>query len=437
MPDATQRPTRGIRRLLQIVGVLGRRGSASLLCALARSARPGARWARRVVGPGGPTPPEHLRLALEELGATFVKLGQIVSTRGDILPPEYQAELARLQDAERPEPTAVVVEAIAAELGRPVDALYATFDQQPLATASIGQAHAAVTLDGVDVVVKVRRPGVVAQVEADLAMLRSMATWITRWTPVGRRHNLGGLMGEFADTLTAELDYVREARNAQRFGSLFAGDPCVHIPRVLWPLTTHRVLTLERIRGIKVTDHAALDAVGVDRCVLAQRAATLEMRMIFEHGFFHADPHPGNFFIEADGRIGLIDFGMVGEVDQPTRIALVQVVGSLALKDGNALVDALERLGIAGDAGVPDRLRADLMELAERALEQPLGDLSVGSLLRDVVSVVRRHHLRFPPNLALLVKTVAMSEGVGAQLDPSFRLVTVLLPFAQRLLSPP
>ena len=420
-----------------ILGVLVRRGLASVVSAVILGEKGGRRWVRRHARSAGPTAAQHLRLALEELGTTFVKLGQILSTRGDILPPEYQRELARLQDAESPEDVETIRAVIAAELGQPVDVLYASFTDEPLAAASIGQAHAATTLEGLDVVVKVRRPGVVAQVECDLALVNAIARVTARWTRLGRRHHIEELADEFAATLTAELDYVREARNAERFANAFAHDAGVHIPLVVWPLTTHRVLTIERIRGIKVTDRAALDAAGVDRSDLARRAATIEMKMIFADGFFHADPHPGNFFVEADGRIGLLDFGMVGEVDNRTRGALVRVMGALATRDGDALVAALESLGIAGFVGAGDRLRYDLLQLADTSLDQPLGDLAIGPMLHEMIAIVRRHHLRLPPNLALMVKTIAMCEGVCAQLDPSFRLVAVLLPFVDRFLADP
>ncbi|MGH9276530.1 MAG: ABC1 kinase family protein, partial [Acidimicrobiales bacterium] len=279
------------------------------------------------------------------------------------------------------------------------------------------------------------RSGVVEEVEADLALLARVSYGVTRWSRFGRRHDIEGLTREFSETLRAELDYVREASNAERFAAAFAGDVTVHIPRVIWPLTTHRVLTLERLRGMKVTDVAGLEAAGLDRCLLARRAATIEMSMIFEHGFFHADPHPGNFFIEADGRIGLIDFGMAGIVDARTRIGLVRILGALAVSDGEALLDALAGLGVAGPTGSRDRLRADVMRLTAGYLEKPLGELSLGPLLRDLLTVAHAHHLRLPPNLALLVKTIGMCEGVAAGLDPSFRIVSVLLPFVQHLVN--
>jgi ubiquinone biosynthesis protein len=425
----------GGKRLREIVAVLTRHGLGSIVAAIGAEDHATTRWIGHRLGSRMHTPPEHLRLALEDLGTTFLKLGQILSTRGDLLPPEYQSELARLQDAAPPEPFEAIREVVAAELGRPVEAAFRSFDPQPLASASIGQAHAAVTAAGESVVVKVRRPAVVEEVERDLVILERLARRANRLWEHGAKYDIVGLAREFDHTLRAELDYVKEAGNAERFAAVFAGDPMVHIPRVFRDLSTHRVLTLERIHGMKVTDTEGLRAAAIDRPDLARRAATLELRMVFEEGFFHADPHPGNFFIEPGGRIGLIDFGMVGTVDPETKRRLVRVIAALVVKDGDGLVDAFLDLGIAG--AVVDRvaLRTDLLGLAQTYLDLPLGDVSLSSMLRDLLSVVRHHRLHLPANLALLVKTIAMSEGVGAQLDPDFRMTYVLLPFVQRLMS--
>ncbi|GIW07448.1 MAG: 2-octaprenylphenol hydroxylase [Dehalococcoidia bacterium] len=380
------------------------------------------------------TRPEHVRLAFEELGATFIKLGQILSTRADLLPPEYQAELAKLQDAAPSVPSAVVQEALVAELGVPIEAAFASFDPAPLAAASIGQAHAATLLDGTEVVVKVRRPGVVEQVEEDLEVLQNLAAAASRRWEVADQYDLVGLAQEFAQTLRAELDYLREGRSAERFDSSFADDPDVHIPRVFWETTSSRVLTLERVRGIKISDVAALDAAGIERAALAQRAARIVLKMVFEDGFFHADPHPGNFFVEPGGRIGLIDFGMVGTVDERTQEQLVRLLLAITSQEADRLVDAFLELGVARQRVDRGLLRQDLEHLVSRYYGRPLGEIALASLLNDSLDVVRRHHLQLPPNLMLLLKTAAMCEGLAAQLDPSFRLTTVLVPYAEQLM---
>jgi ubiquinone biosynthesis protein len=380
------------------------------------------------------TRPEHVRMALEELGATFIKVGQILSTRADLLPPEYQAELAKLQDAAPPVPPHVVEEMLVAELGRPIAEAFTTFDPAPLAAASIGQAHAATLADGTEVVVKVRRPGVVEQVEEDLEILENLAAAASRRSQLAEEYDLVGLAQEFAQTLRAELDYIREGRNAERFAANFAGDESVHIPRVFWEATTSRVLALERIRGVKIDDLAGLDAAGIDRRALAERAARIVLKMVFDDGLFHADPHPGNFFIEPEGRIGLIDFGMVGTVDARTQEQLVAMLLAVSRQDTGRLVDTLLELGVAQRRVDRDLLGRDLEHLVSRYYGRPLGEIALGPLLNDALAIVRRHHLQLPPNLALLLKTVVMDEGLGGRLDPAFRLTAVLAPYAERLL---
>jgi len=380
---------------------------------------------------------EHVRLAVEDLGATFIKIGQIASTRGDLLPPDYQRELACLQDAAPPESLDVIRETIEAELGHPPEVIFEHFEAAPLAAASIGQAHAATLPDGTEVVVKIRRPGVAAHVERDLEILGQLAeTAARRWDPEGQ-YDVPGLAAEFSDTLRHELDYCREAENAVRFAENFAADDTTIIPRVYAEFTTPRVLTLERMRGMKIDDLAALEAAGIDRSELSRRAAELTLTMVFEHGFFHADPHPGNLFVQADCSIALIDFGMVGVVDPPTRRALAVALLATASHNTMQLIDAFASLGVTSRSFEREQLAADLDELMGEFLTRPLNEIAVGPLLQGHLTIMRRHGLRLPPTLALLAKTIAMSEGIAARLDPSFQMLAVLAPYAQRLVAPP
>lgn len=410
-----------------VLGILARHTLAfAAEVARGRADRPrGSRRARR------------LRLLLEDLGAAAIKIGQILSTRPDVLGPVYIAELTRLQDAAPPEAPGVVDAVVETELGAPVDSLFFAFDPHPIAAASIGQAHAAVHPDGTPVVVKVRRPGVVAQVEVDLDVLDRVARAASRVSPAARRYDLLGLTRQFAVTLRAELDYQAEAANARRFAAEFADRGDVHIARVYADRTTSRVITLERLFGTKPDDLDALRAAGVDLPSLARRCADVMLTMIFEHGFFHADPHAGNFFVAPDGTIGLIDFGMVGVLDDATRRALARVLGAVATADVDLLADAALALGLT--TGPVDRagLLADLRGLVDRHLARPLGELVVGDLLGDVMAAMRRHHLRLPTDLALLAKTFAMSEGLAARLDPDFRMAPAVLEHARRFLGPP
>jgi ubiquinone biosynthesis protein len=379
------------------------------------------------------TQPQHLRMAFEELGTTFIKLGQILSTRADLLPPDYLAELTRLQDAAPPVPFAAVQQALVAELHQPIESVFADFEREPLAAASIGQAHAARLKDGTEVVVKIRRPGVVEQVEEDLEMLHEFATAATHHWEFADRYDLLGLAQEFSQTLRSELDYIQEGKNAERFAANFAGDPTIHIPQVFWETTTSRVLTLERIRGTKINNLAELDDQGIDRRALAEYSTNVVLKMVCEDGFFHADPHPGNFFIEADGRIGLVDFGMVGNVSERTRDQLAELLIAISDQDADRLVDVFLDLGVTRGRVDRDRLRGDVEHLLSRYWGRPLKELAIGPLLNDAFAVMREHHLHLPSNLALLLKTVIMVEGLGANLDPDFHLTTVLAPYTKQL----
>lgn len=379
------------------------------------------------------TTPEHLRLALEELGPTFIKLGQLLSTRSDLLPPAYLVELSKLQDGAPPVATTVIRELIEQELGAPVEKLFSAFESEPLASASIGQAHAAILHDGTSVVVKVRRPDVIAIIETDLEILQNVAGQASRHWDAAADYNLTGLVSEFAHTLRDELDYLQEGRNAERFAHNFTSNRGVHIPRVFWPTTTSRVLTLERIVGTKVDDLDALDRAGINREELAKRAAGVAVAMVFDHGFFHADPHPGNLFIESDGRIGLIDFGMVGEINDALHQQLGTLLIALTGSTADPLADALLELSVVKRAVDLGRLRADLTEFMLLYQGRRIGEVAVGPLIGRLLALLRNYHLQLPRDVPLLLKFLLMIEGMGVQLDPQFNLGEVLKPYAERL----
>jgi len=373
--------------------------------------------------------PHELRETLAELGPTFVKLGQVLSTRPDIVPPRYEAELATLQDSAPRIAADAVRRALRRELGRDPSELYASFDDVPIAAASIGQVHGATLADGREVVVKLRRPGVVSTVEEDLDVLALGAALVARVPGPLRRVDIVGFVEQFAETLRGELDYVAEGHNAERARADLAALP-VHVPYVVWEATTHGVLTLERIVGVKIDDLAGLDAAGVDRPALARNLAYVYLSMVFSHGFFHADPHPGNLFVEAGGRLAMVDFGMVGTVPPRVRDALVEILLALVTHDTRRTVAAMRGLGVAPDAVDEDSFVAELDRLTAASIEQPLGELRLAPLVADLMTVSRRHRLTFPRELALLVKTVVMCEGLAAQLDPDFALPEVLVVFA-------
>lgn len=334
--------TRHLGRYREITGVLARHGFGWLLGEIRpRGLLPSARRRERAEDLDPTAQAVHLRRAFEELGTTFIKLGQLLSTRSDILPPTYLAELVKLQDAVPPVPHAHVAAVVEAELGAPPDRLFAAFDPTPLAAASIGQVHAARLHSGEEVIVKIQRHGVAVAVARDLDVLLDLAGLVARYTGFGRDHDVLGLAEEFAFTLRCELSYVREGTNADRFRQMFVGDPDIHIPRVYWDYTTERVLVQERLRGIKVGDLAALEAAGIDRKQIAANSVRLMLEELFVHGFFHADPHPGNLYVLADSRIGMMDFGMIGRLDEALQEGLTRLFLALSKGDSERMVDEL------------------------------------------------------------------------------------------------
>ncbi|MDE3228811.1 MAG: AarF/ABC1/UbiB kinase family protein [Chloroflexota bacterium] len=378
--------------------------------------------------------PERLRLLIEELGPTFIKLGQIISTRGDLLPADYRAELARLQDSAPPVPGDQIRARFEEEFQRPVDEAFASFDMRPIAAASIGQAHAATLPDGAEVIVKFRRPHIVEDVEEDLRILMDLAELAARHWEMARYYDVVAIVEEFTQTLRLEMDYLHEGQNLERIAGNFAGDRDLHVPTVYWDLTTSRILTLERIHGVKITNTAELDAKGLDRSAIAYRATRILLTMILRDGFFHADPHPGNVFVEDDGTIGLIDFGMVGEVDGASQQSLMQLMLGITQQDASRLADTMLDLCVGQTSVDRNALRRDLQRLLARYWGRPMMDVRFGAFIADMVDVLRTRHLRLPPDLALLLKTLAMGEGLGEDVDPTFDLMRVYTPLTEDLI---
>ncbi|QDY90484.1 AarF/ABC1/UbiB kinase family protein [Arthrobacter sp. UKPF54-2] len=426
-------------RFRHIVETLSRHGLGFALgqLGLDRLHVPG-RPARLRAGTAGVPLPARVRLTLEDLGAVYIKFGQIVSTRTDVLPPEYAAELAKLQDASPPVPAGQIREVLAEELGPRADRLLAALQDVPLATGSIGQVHeSTVEAPGGgsdDVVVKVRRPGVVEQVSEDLEIMAELAKRAEQASGTIAGFHVSALVDEFSQTMRAELDYLQEARNAEQFAENFAGDSRVHIPRVFWDTTTSRVLTLERVRGIKINDVEALRAAGIDPGGLAVAACNILLKMVFEDGFFHADPHPGNFFVEADGRLGIIDFGMVGQISDTARWNLVRVLLAVVEQDAGRLTTAMVQLCGATEAADASGLQASLGRLVGRYAGRPLAQVPIVPVLTELAALLRAHRLRLPRETALLVKMLIMADGLGKQLDPGFELTAQLAPFTRRIL---
>ncbi len=374
----------------------------------------------------------HLRQAFEELGATFVKLGQVLSTRSDLLPPEYIVELAKLQDAVPPVPFEQIADVFQTELGAEPQDLFVEFHPEPLAAASIGQVHAARLPSGEPVVVKVQRPGVAAEIEQDLAILLDLARLITEHTTFGRDYDVHSLAEEFAFNLRCELNYVREGENAERFRKVFQGDPDVCIPRIHWSYTGERVLVMDQVTGFKITDLEALAQAGLDRRRLAANFVRLMLKEMFVHGFFHADPHPGNLYVLEDGRIGLIDFGMVGRLDETLQEGLSRLFLAVSKGRSERVMDEMLFLGMLQGQVNKQALKRDLDHLIACFADRSAQEIAAANLFTEMTDLARRHRLRMPADLVLMARVMAISEGIGLQLDPDFQFIPFSTPYLEK-----
>ncbi|MGX0887798.1 ubiquinone biosynthesis protein [Kocuria rhizophila] len=421
-------------RFLQIIEVLTKHGFGFALGGLKPQWR--APLARvKLIDPGTVhSQPEHLRMALEELGPTFVKLGQLASTRPDLLPPGYAEELLKLQDQSPPIPVEQIRAMIEAEPDSQAEEILTHMDPDPVATGSIGQAHAA-TFQGHRVIVKVRRPGVTDEVNRDLEILQDMAKWVSRYWTAAQDYDLEGVVEEFSTSLRNELDFLQEARNSQRMAENFMGHPQIRIPEIYWEATTSRVLTMERMFGVKINDYPALEAEGVDRHLLAKEATDAICKMVFEDGFFHADPHPGNLFVEPDGRIAIIDFGMVGNLTEEFRDHLITLLLGVVQDNPRRAATGLLGLTDSGQHDVSKReIEKDVAVMMRRYANKPLEEVRVGALMADLISVLRHHKLQLPRQSALLLRMLVTAESMGTGLDPGFDLVSAVQPYAERFI---
>lgn len=428
---------RHLRRYREIIYVLVKYGFGELVdqLDLAVYLPLSRRWGRReVVEKPHLTTPERVRLAIEELGPTFIKLGQIMSTRPDLIPPPYLAELEKLQDTVPPAPWQVVKEELEQELGASLEQVFVSFETEPVAAASLAQVYCATLPGGEEVVVKVQRPNIERVIETDLEIFFDLARLLQERTPLGELYDLPEIAEDFAFTLRAEMDYRREGYNAERFRRNFAHEPYLHIPQVYWDYTTRRVIVFERIRGIKIDDVQALDAAGLDRHQIALNCARMIVKEILEDGFFHADPHPGNFVVMDEGIIGAMDFGMVGHLSQRLKEDLVRLFVVAVQLDSEGVVEQLIRMSAAPRGVDVERLRRDIERLLTKYQGLPLKEIRAQEVVREIIPVAYRHRLRLPSDLWLLVKTLNMLEGVGLRLDPDLDIFAESQPYVDRFI---
>ena len=428
---------RDLGRLQEIAGVLIRYGFGDMVRRIGMSAA--LERTGRMLHWDDPeamahmAPPERVRCALQDLGPTFVKLGQVMATRVDLLPPEWTAELGKLQNAVPALPFAEVRPQLVEDLGAEPEAVFERLEETPLAAASLAQTHRAWLADGSAVVLKVRRPGIRDTVEADLRLMARLAEIVEERAPDLRRYHPAEVVQQFSASLRRELDFAAEARNAERIAANFAGHDEVVVPQVYWEWTSERLNVQECLQGIAGTDLAAVDAAGLDRAQLAATGADIVLKMVLEDGFFHADPHPGNIFYLPDGRIGVIDFGMVGRVSEQRRFQIVQLLHGLVERESAPVADVLMEWGEGAGEVDEARLQADVGAFVDQYRGVPLKDLRMGVMLTDVTTILRDNGLSLPPDLALMIKAFLTLEGMGRQLDPDFDMAGAARPFLERV----
>jgi ubiquinone biosynthesis protein len=376
---------------------------------------------------------ERLRLAFEELGSTYIKLGQALSTRPDLIPSDFIHELSKLQDNVPPFPFTEVKNIIESEFDLPLDKLFTFFDEKPLASASIGQVHKACLENGDDVAVKIQRPKIKKVIEVDLEIMLHLATLMERHIEEMALYRPVKIVEEFARSLEKETDYAIEASNIERFSRNFLDDSTIYVPRVFHERSTERVITMEFVDGIKVSDIDRLEAAGLDRKAITARGADLILRQVFDHGFFHADPHPGNIFVLDENVICLLDFGMAGFVDRTTREDFADLIDAVVNRDEHRATQMLLKFTTWELEPDVRRLEREVADFMGKHLYKPLKDINIGTLINNLFELVSIHQLRISPDIFLVMKALSTVEGVALMLDPEFDMIAQATPFIKNI----
>ena len=375
------------------------------------------------------TPEARVRMAMTELGTTFIKLGQIMSTREDIVGPVLAEELTQLQSSTPADPPETVVETFTAELGQSPEALFSEFDARAIASASIGQVHRARLRDGTPVVVKIQHDGIEQTIHRDLNILMGLADLAEKHDENLQNYQPRKTLSEFRRSLLRELDFRREQRNLDRFVKNFKNDPSVHIPIAFSELSSRRVLTMEMLEGFSIADEQRLIEEAVDTREVAKKGANIFLEMIFRDGFYHADPHPGNIWVLPDGSIGLLDGGMVGSIDEHTRDDLEEMLMAAVNRDADRITDYVLRIGTVPRGIDRNALRVDISEFVTEYIGSSLKDFDLSGALTGLTTIIRDYRIILPPSISLLLKVLVMLEGTSRQLDRDFNLAELLQPY--------
>lgn len=427
---------RGIRRFGVIAGVLFKHGFGDIAERLFDGREKPSRGdteRRFLIGAGYPSA-RRVRLVLEELGPSFVKLGQLMSTRADLFPPEYIEELKKLQDSVPPIPFSDARAVIEREIGRPLNEIFAEFHEESLAAASVGQVHIATLHTGEKAAVKVIRPGIDRQIKEDLRLMYYLAERAEKVLEVARLVGAVNLVKEFERNITRELDMLVEAGSIEKFAKNFEKIDEIHIPKVHWEYTTRSVLVMEHIEGIKMDEVDKIREIGIDPKEIALIGLRSFSRQLMEFGFFHADPHPGNTIVMYDGRVGLVDFGITGYLDEEMMRQIANLFLGYAEHDYDLVMDALADAGLIDEDMDLVSFRSDLKDMSEAFYGRSLSNISVKDVYDQVIGLVLKYHIRLPRNLLLLFKTFIQTEALGKILGSDASLLEVTRPFARELL---
>ncbi len=419
-------------RYRQIINVLIRNGFGSLVESLKfrRIYRKSKQEKIEYLSPRA----KRLRIVLEELGPTFIKVGQMLSTRADIVPSDIFQELQKLQDQVPSAPLEEIMQEVETQLKAPISEIFVEFDKNPIAAASIGQVHKARLKNGEMVVVKVQRPNIRRIIEEDIDILRTIAILAERHIREAEVYGPVEFVDEFAKYIRNELDYTQEARNMERFAHIFADDKTIYIPKLYWEFTTGKVLTMEMINGIKISQIDELRRQGYDTKRIAYKGAEAYLKQIFIHRFFHGDPHPGNIFILPGEVIGFMDFGIVGRLSPMMASRLNDLLIAIIQKDIDKMTENLLKISRVATEIDIESLKADVAEFIDKYYDMSLSQFQMSEMVREINEVSSRHRMRIDRQLSLLGRVLGEIEGLGRQLDPNFNIVPLIEPFARKLI---
>ncbi|MCK4657103.1 MAG: hypothetical protein KAT85_08705, partial [candidate division Zixibacteria bacterium] len=428
---------RNYGRYREIIGVLARYGFGELIDRM--KIRAYFRIGRRTLFKeparlAGLSYAERIRLAMEELGPSFIKLGQVLASRPFLIPPELVLELAKLQDEVAPCDFELIEKTIQEEFGKPISELFKEISHEPVASASLAQVHLAVTAEGQDVAVKVLRPDVRDKLSVDMEILKDFAQLLERFIPEVKQYEPVRQVEEFARVTRREVDFYYEARNIDIFRLNFKGDESIEIPAIYRDLSTSRVLTMSVVDGVKPTNADALEKAGYDLPLVAKRGARIVFKMVFEDKFFHADPHPGNIFVMENNVIAPLDYGMMGRLDSGMMEEMGTLFAAILNKDVDKILRGFLRIGIVHESLDVRALKADMSDFVDQYTGIPLDQIDMARMIDEIIELVRRHGIRIPPDYTLMGKALVAVEGTGRQLDPEFDMIALARPYVKKLM---